>query len=123
MTTPPYHRRLISWVLKTIVPHRATTHVNTSDNLCLSTSTSNDTLKTPQDPLSFFRNLVLAGEQQDDVIRSEGSIESGVKRERREVNKLNRGLEFRCAITTRPGTVISALARLLMNPNPENPLT
>ena len=107
MTTPPYHRRLISWVLKTIVPHRATTHVNTSDNLCLSTSTSNDTLKTPQDPLSFFRNLVLAGEQQDDVIRSEGSIESGVQRERREVNKLNRGLEFRCAIKTRTGTVMN----------------
>lgn len=71
--------------------------MHTSDNLCLSTSTPNNALETPQDPFTLFCHLVFGREQQDHVVARQGGIQGGIEGERREVDQLQGGLEFRGA--------------------------
>lgn len=71
--------------------------MHTSDDLGLPTPAPNNALKTPQDPFTLFRHFMFGRKEKDDIVARQGRVEGSVEGERREVDQLKGGLEFRGA--------------------------
>jgi hypothetical protein len=62
------------------------TYLHTRDDLRTPPVTSDNALKGTKDRFTFCIDLILGGEQQDDIVGCKSGIEGGVERDRRKVD-------------------------------------